>query len=303
MKFFCMMALALALVSCGSGSGESGNSESLSVIQGHINRIYLVVFENASYDEVVGASYMSFWNSLASQYAVATNYFANVHPSIGNYFMMTTGQIISQDDNFAGTIADDNIVRELSLAGKTSRIYAESLPSPGYLGPDAYPYLRQHDPFAYLTDVIASPATYLRPFSEFATDVAQGTAASFNFIAPNAIDDAHDCPDGSSSCDISVRLATADAWLQANIGPLLQQPGFQSGGLLIVAFDESETTDTANGGGHIAVLVVGSAVKRGFQSTAFHQHQSLYRLINELLGVNPLPGPAASAPDMLEFFR
>ena len=41
---------------------------------------------------------MPYLNSLASQYDLATQYFANTHPSIGNYFMLTTGQPITFDD-------------------------------------------------------------------------------------------------------------------------------------------------------------------------------------------------------------
>src|SRR5438132_4872336 len=100
---------------------------------------------------------MPYLNELATQYGLATQYFANTHPSIGNYFMMTTGQIITNDDAFGGPVSDDNIVRELTAAGKTWKIYAESLPSPGYTGGDVFPYLKHHNPFAYFTDVIGNP--------------------------------------------------------------------------------------------------------------------------------------------------
>ena len=48
--------------------------------------------------------------------------------------MLTTGLMETLDDNFSGTISDDNVVRELVKAGKTWKAYAESLPSPGYRG-------------------------------------------------------------------------------------------------------------------------------------------------------------------------
>jgi acid phosphatase len=295
-------------VSCGSGaapSQSSSQSPGFTPIPGssaqQVNHIYLVVLENSSYSDVVGAAYMPYWNSLTVQSALATNYFANIHQSLGDYFVMTTGQLITEDDNFAGTVTEDNIVRELSGIGKSARVYAEDLPSVGYTGPDVYPYIKHHDPFAYMSDVIASPDTYLRPFSEFASDLAQGTTADFNLIVPNNIDNAHDCPNQDNSCAISERLATADAWLQTNISPLLQRADFQANGLLIIAFDEGDDADTANVGGQVAVLLVGSAVKPGFRSTTFYQHQSLYRLFSELFGFNA--GPAAGAPDMTEMLQ
>ena len=68
-------------------------------------------------------------NSLASQYGLATQYFANTHPSIGNYFMLTTGQLVTNDDGFTRTVGVDNIVRDLIAAGKTWKSYAESIPT------------------------------------------------------------------------------------------------------------------------------------------------------------------------------
>src|SRR2546425_1258574 len=48
-----------------------------------------------------------------STYALAKGYHANTHPSIGNYFMLTTGQIITNDDGFSGTVTEDNAARHL----------------------------------------------------------------------------------------------------------------------------------------------------------------------------------------------
>ena len=74
--------------------------------------VVMVLEENHSYSEVIGNSAMPYLNSLASQYGLATQYFANTHPSIGNYFMLTTGQLVTNDDAFTGTVGVDNIVRQ-----------------------------------------------------------------------------------------------------------------------------------------------------------------------------------------------
>ena len=50
--------------------------------------------------------------------------------------MLTTGQLVTTDDAFAGTVDVDNIVRELISVGKTWKSYAESIPSTGYTGGD-----------------------------------------------------------------------------------------------------------------------------------------------------------------------
>jgi len=253
------------------------------------------VEENHSYSQVIGNSSMPYLNSLAAKYGLATQYYADVHPSIGNYFMLTTGKIETIDDAFTGTIplSDDTIVDELVKANKSWRCYAESLPSVGYLGGDVYPYFKHHNPFAYFSDVIGtSQANNIVPFSNFSSDLSSGTLPDLSFIVPNALNDAHD---GT--------LATADQWLSSNIDPLIKSNGFQNGDLLIIVFDESVITDLQHVGGHVAMLVVGPKAKSGYQSTTFYQHESTLRLVLSTLGVTGFPGASASAPDMGEFFN
>jgi phosphatidylinositol-3-phosphatase len=253
-----------------------------------------VVEENHSYSQVIGNPSMPYLNGLASKYGLATQYYADIHPSIGNYFMLTTGQIETIDDAFQGTVTDDNIVRELVKANKTWRSYAESLPTPGYVGGDVYPYLKHHNPFAYFSpDVIGtSQANNIVPFSGFSSDLGSGNLPDFSFIVPNALNDAHD---GT--------LATADQWLSTNIDPLIKSSGFQNGGLLIIVFDESVLTDLSHLGGQVPWVVIGPQVKSGYQSTTLYQHESTLRLVLSTLRVSGLPGASASAPDMGEFFK
>ena len=61
--------------------------------------------------------------------------------------------------------------------------------------------------------------------------------------------------------------------------------------------------DLTSGGGHVAAVVVNPFSKRAYKSTAFYQHQSVLRLMLEGLGVTTLPGDAATAPAMWEFFN
>jgi acid phosphatase len=267
-------------------------------------RVFLLVEENHSFESVINGSSMPYLNSLASRYGLAMNYFANTQPSIGNYFMLTTGQIITNDSNFSGTVSVDNIVRQLTATGKSWKSYAESLPSVGYTGDNAYPYVKRHNPFAYFSDVLGSPAQLNRlvPFSQFAADLANNQLPHFSYIIPNQQNNAHDCPAGMPSCSDADKLAAADNWLQANIAPLLASAAFQQGGLLIITFDESDNADTQHGGGHIATVVISSRTRPGFQSTTFYQHQSALRLLYQALGLNNPPAAASTAPDMTEFF-
>jgi len=253
--------------------------------------VFVVTEENTDYVDVTTSS-MPYLMGLAAQYGLATQYYANTHPSIGNYFELATGQIISNNDSYSQIVSVDNIVRELVAAGKTWKSYAEDLPSVGYTGGDVGNYARKHNVFALLSDVANDPAQTNRlvPFTQFATDLANGTLPTFSNIVPNLCNDAHDCG-----------LDVADSWLQTNIAPLIASPVFQQDGLLIIVFDEAGG-DNTNGGGRIVWVAVSPKAKRAYQSTTLYQHPSTLRLILKGLGVSVFPGAAAGAPDMTEFF-
>jgi len=287
--FGTLWSVLVLTFACGGGGLGIGNGGTPPASSAHV---VMVVEENHSYSQVIGNSSMPYLNGLASQYGLATQYYGDVHPSIGNYLMLTTGVPETIDDSFSGTISDDNVVRELVKANKSWRSYAEGLPSAGYVGGDIYPYLRHHNPFTYLTDVNGtSQASNLVPFSQFASDVSADSLPDYSFVVPNALNDAHD---GT--------LQAADQWLQTNIDPLVKRSTFQKNGLLVIVFDESVMSDLSHGGGHVAMVIVGPKVKKSFQSTTVYQHQSTLRLILSTLGVTSYPGASAIAPDMGEFF-
>ena len=257
------------------------------------SHVFLLVEENHSYSQVIGNSSMPYLNSLANKYGLALKYYANTHPSIGNYFMMTTGQIITNNDGDCGTVSNDNIVRHLITAGKTWKSYAESLPYPAYTGCDTGAYVKRHNPFSYFTDVVNSSTEKwnLVPFTQFPKDLANNQLPEFSFIAPNVNDDAH-----------NGTLAQADYWLKQNIAPLLASSVFQKDGILIIVFDESVTSDTQGGGGHVAALVIGPKVLPGHKSSVTYQHQNTLKTLMQALGLTTFPGAATNSSGMGDFF-
>jgi acid phosphatase len=268
------------------------------------NHVVVVLEENESYPAVIGSPSMPYLNSLAQQNALATQYYANVHPSIGNYFMLTAGQLVTNNDSLNTTVNVDNIMRHLLTAGKTWKSYAESLPAVGYIGGDRYPYVRHHNPLSYFSDVANSNVQRLNlvPFTQFGADLNNNQLPNYSFVVPNQNHNAHDCPTAPTGCTNDVKLATADSWLKNNIGPLFNNPGFKQDGILILVFDEGFNTDTAHGGGHVVALAVGPGVRKGFKSTAFYQHQNVLRTTMDALGVHTYPGNGGSAADMSDMF-
>jgi phosphatidylinositol-3-phosphatase len=258
--------------------------------------VFVVAEENADYSSVIGSSSMPYLNGLATQYSLATQYYANTHPSIGNYLGLTTGQILSNDDSqtpLTLPVPVDNVVRDAIAASKTWKQYAESIPSVGYIGGNSTccggTFYTRHAPLPFMVDAqTAAQRVNIVPFTQFATDLAANTLPQYAFITPNGCDDAHDCA-----------LSTADTWLKTNIDPLIQSAAFQNS-LLLIVFDESGS-DNTNGGGKVALIVVSPLARHGYQSTTLYQEQSLCRLTMEAIGATP-PAACASAPSMAEFF-
>ena len=291
---FCILALAGCV---GQVAKTPPPAAPVAAQNARFGHVIVVVEENHNYGDVVANGSAPYLNGLANQYGLATNYFANAHPSIPNYFELTTGKTQTLIDLLTPDVfpvSDDNVVRELIAAGKTWKSYAEDLPSIGYTGGDTGKYAVSHNPLAYMTDVQndATQKQNLAPFTHFSIDLSTSSLPDYSFIVPNLCDDGHDCP-----------LSTADNWLKMNVDPLIQSPTFQKDGLLIIVFDEADLTDFTSGGGHVAAIIVSPLAKRGYKSIAFYQHQSVLRLALEGLGVTRLPGDAATAPAMWEFFN
>src|SRR3954471_14748338 len=112
-----LVSLLFSMLSCEGGSsspsGANGGSSApatVSPIRGAAGPIFVAVLENASFSSVIGNPAMPFVNNLAAQNGLATAYFADAHPSLPNYFMMTTGQLVTSSNDFGGTVDADNVV-------------------------------------------------------------------------------------------------------------------------------------------------------------------------------------------------
>ena len=258
-----------------------------------VGHVYVLVEENQSSSVLTDGS-MPYLSSLATTYAQAVNYYAVAHPSIGNYFMMTAGQIYTPDDNFNSTVDIDNIARQMIANGKTWKSYAESIPSVGYTGGPTGNYLRRHNPLSFYSDVVNSPTQVqnLVGLPQFLSDFQASTFPNYSFIVPNVNDDAHN---GTPQ--------EADAWLQKYIEPLIESPQFQNDGLLIITFDEGSELDNTGGGGHIPFILVSAKAKKGFQAQGFYQHENLLKMTCAAMRLPSCPGSAVTANDMSEFFQ
>jgi len=286
-----------------------------------VDHVVIVVEENQDFSCVIGNRVMPFLNGLATKYGVATSYYANAHPSISDYFVLTTGQAIYKGrfgDLRTEQVNVDNVIRQLKQNGKTWRAYVEGVPGPGYMGGNigSTAYVKRHNPLAYFAnDISAGERANLAPFAQFSQDLAQNRLANYTFIVPNLFDDGHDVKgangrsQGLARCGDANALKQSDDWLKDILSPLLASKTFADSGLLVITYDESCLDDTSDGAGHegggrVATILVSSKVKPAYRSIVLFHHESTLRLSLEALGLdeNHWPGGARNAPSMAEFF-
>jgi acid phosphatase len=329
-----VLLLAVGWVSCASPhrTGPFPAAPIKEAQIAHFEHVFIVVEENESYDDVIGnVTDMPYLNMLADKYGLATNYYANTHPSINNYFFLTAGRrgtrspwIRNLSDEYPGDVAGNNVASVLTANGKTWKAYMESIPRVGYVGDDRFPYVKRHNPFAYFESVRESKAApgqhserdNIVPFDNFARDLQNDSLPNYSFIVPNLYNDGHHDPvtHRMAFCGDPLALQNIDKWLANNMGSLVGSATFQHGSLLIIIFDEAcergpkadwrydPKMPHVSGGGRVPAILVSSQIAPGTRSAVLYHHESVLRLSLQALSVEQLPGLAGNAPDMNEFF-
>src|SRR5436189_6387297 len=69
--------------------------------------IWSITEENRRYESVSGSSYMPYYNSLANKYALASNYYSNLHGSLSALMRLVARQHVTKNSNTTSCIAVD----------------------------------------------------------------------------------------------------------------------------------------------------------------------------------------------------
>lgn len=281
-------ALALAF---GAGAGVGRISMPPDAGLPAFSHIFLIVMENKGYNQIIESPAAPYLNSLAARYALATHYVAIDHPSVSNYLALFAGNTFTGpiNDNCSTCYVDaPNLADQIESSGRTWKGYMEDLPSPCFLGYSSGLYVMRHNPFPYFADIRTNLARCNRivPYTQMATDLAEGTVPNFSWITPNLCDDMHNCS-----------VSKGDAWLARNVPPILGSSAFRNGGVMFITWDEDEFTSF----NQIATLVISPKAVPGFRSTVAENHYNLLRTIEVSWGLPPLGG-AAGKVAMSEYF-
>jgi hypothetical protein len=256
--------------------------------------VMVIVMENHSAGDIIGNPAAPFINSLATQYASLTNWWAISHPSLPNYLALTDGETQAPGPpdcvpTWSAAVAPsctydyarDNLAHQLSGAGVEWRAYLEGLPSPCDLtdafGPGGYDV--NHNPFAYFDTVRNYPAECNRvvPYPPLGNFLAGPAAPSFLFVAPNVV---HDMHDGT--------VADGDAWLQSMLPTVLASSWYAQHGTVIITWDEGLASQ------NVATLVVSAGLKGAGNLNQFGNHYGMLHSLEQVYGL-PLLNSAADA--------
>jgi hypothetical protein len=263
-----------------SGQAPAGSASSLGP------HIYLVVLENKDFGQLIGAASAPYLNSLAHEYALATNYLAVSHPSQPNYLALFSGSTQGVTDDGRHDLDAPNLADQLTAAGKTWRVYAENVP-PGCFtkssakggadGPGTY--TRKHNPAISFRSISGDPraCANITDFSGF-----DPAAANFSLIVPNACHDMHDCS-----------VAKGDAWVHDFLPRILDSAAYRQDGTIFITADEA---DGSKGPNRVPLIVISERGPHGATSAAAYTHYSLLRTIQQMLGVPCLANSCQASP-------
>lgn len=236
-------------------------------------KVMIVVLENTDFRDAVRQPFLG---RLAREGALLANFHAVAHPSQPNYIALAAGTTRGVRSNSPVTLDYRHIGDLLEAKGMTWKTYAEDYPGNCFLGKEAGDYARKHVPFVSFRNVQANAQrcrSRVVNANQLATDVRQGALPHYSMYVPNQRNDGHDTD-----------VAYADRWLSRTFGPLLQNPQFSQGLLLVVTFDEADNEGT----NHIYTSLWGPGVRAGSRSDARYDHYSLLRTIEEQLGLGTL---------------
>lgn len=351
------LAPAFALGACagsshGPGSVPSGTQPEVAVsdfgaayLQPRVgikklSHIVYIMMENQGFDDVIGhenpATYGAdtpYITALALKYGLQTFSFGTTHPSLPNYLSLVAGDYYGIQDDNASCYAQPaqspcdkqaangkNIVDLLEAKHMTWRVFEQSMPSAGYLGPQYPPattsgngpthYAQKHNPLVYFKDVATNSARLanivpLKSSSDIASALSNpSTAPNFTFIVPDQCHDMHgttDCPSGDAL------LIEGDKYVHELVDTIVKSKTFAKGTAIVIAWDEDDYSSQTgccgsvypHGGGHIPVIVITPNYTKPIQSALPSNHYSELRFIEDAFGLSHLGKSSSAIPTLM----
>jgi hypothetical protein len=324
------------------GGHDTGEQEASAAVAAPVQHVFVVNLENKGYGETFGpgsaAPYLA--KKLRAKGQLLSQYYGTAHNSLPNYIAQISGQgpnpqtqgdcTVYSSFVQTGTVSPQQAVGEGCVYPERVRTVADQLEAHGLtwhgymedMGtPCRHPvlntrdetqqaevgdqYAARHDPFVYFESITGSPSCSANvvDLAQLTQDLAAvSTTPNLSYITPNLCNDGHDspCVDGRPG-----GLASADEWLRTWVPRILASPAYQRDGLLVVTFDESESSAASCcgegpapnaalpgvyglGGGRTGAVVLSPFVTPGSINDTPYNHYSLLRTVEDLFGLPPL---------------
>jgi hypothetical protein len=269
--------------------------------------IFVIMMENTTWPDIKDSPNAPFINNTLLPIAAHCEFYNNlpdIHPSLPNYLWLEAGTNfgILDDaepaDNHQNTT--NHLVSLLHRAGISWRAYQENISGTALPLETCCGYSARHNPFIYFDDVTGTNdpncpygLAHIRPYSELEADLANNTVARYNFIIPC------DCNDMHTACPpLYNPILQGDLWLSNQVPKILNSRAYSNGGLLFIAWDETDSVET-----RIPLIAMSPWVRTGgYSNTNYYDHSSLLRTLQEIFGVMPLLGSAANATNLGDLF-
>ena len=186
-------------------------------------------------------------------------------------------------------------------------------------------YAARHNPFVYFHSILDPPgrcAAHVGPLPPLADDLKSiATTPNFSWITPNLCNDAHDgtpCAGTNAKGTKDGGLVATDAFLAKWVPVIMNSPAFRADGLLLVMFDESDSSDSASccgeptglntpfpgisgsGGGITGAVALSQFIKPGSVDDTKYNHYSLLKSLEQIFGINQYLG-YANMPGLSSF--
>jgi phosphatidylinositol-3-phosphatase len=267
-----------------------------------VDHIIWIWFENHSFSQIDGSPYAPFFNALAADCGLATNYREVAWTSLPAYLDLTGGSNGGLPKGACEPgptcqVTNPSLFGQLEQAGLTWRGYAEDMPGNCALTSSGR-YDTERNPAVYYVDVQPTCPNSDIPLGtttagNLAADLANNTLTTFAYITPNQ------CNAMEKKCKGNA-IANGDAFLRNWIIALTSSAAYQSGDTVIaITFDEPKSKF----GPLIYTIVVSPSTLPGTRAADPFTHFSLLRTTEELLGVSPFLGNADSATSMGHTFN
>jgi chitodextrinase len=307
-------AAAAATAPCGSMAGQPAD----------IKHIVIIMDENQSYNAIMGGTAAPNIKNYASQCGVATKYWAITHPSHSDYIATVAGNTyvppgcsdwtcVSKPLNFCGGSTGTNgsetcpnIFSQMDTAGKSWKVYGESMPSNCYASASGQ-YSAGHNPPVWFIqgtgswNINASCKANDVPLESSTADITNNSLPAYSWIVPNKCNDMHNCSSGSP-------VTAGDNFIKTWVDRIIATPDYQNGNTIVfITWDEGVeggrpfNEDCLSGSGltdesfHVPLIVLSPYIQAGSKPGAFYTHYGLLKATERLLGITTYLGHAGDA--------